>query len=181
MKKLALLSLLFLSTSLFSQDNEQNIYVIRQQGNYLTYGDLNFTKDFRGLRQFMDVLEEENPVLFRTMAPGFEDMRNRRSTATGLATGGIVLGTGILMYPVMKNYDVGEFEVSPFLGTVAAGTALIIAGAALYWAIYNPRRELLGFVNHFNRQTEGVKLRLTGSLAPAGGRWHGGVGVQLQF
>lgn len=130
----------------------------------------------------MEILEQEDPSLFQTMSPRYEDLRKRRSTAIGVATGSSIIGTALFVaWTGQQINNAGELGASPNLGTLIAGTVLMIGSVGLYRGIYNPGRGLLGFVNDFNRQTDGVKLRFTGGVGPVGSGWQGRIGMQIQF
>lgn len=195
MKTLALLSALFVSSALFAQDYHERILIVEQSRRYLTYGDLTYTNNFQGLSLFMESLQMEGSPMYQKMAPRYADLQNRRSTAIVVAAGGSLVGIALCMnwFVRVSNDDtgsnvrpssIGNFsQPSPrtSIGGFAAGLGLLTGSLIVARLTYNGERENLGFINAFNSQTEGLKLRLTSGMQPGLGGAYGGLGLQYRF
>ncbi len=194
MKTLALLSALFVSGTLFAQDYHEHVLIVEQSRRYLTYGDLTFTNNYQGLSLFMESLQMEGSPMYQKMAPRYADLQNRRTTAIVVAAGGSLVGTALCVnwFTRVSNDDtrvnttpgIGGYpqaNTTPSIGSFVAGLGLLTGSLIVARLTYNAERENLGFINAFNSQTEGVKLRLTGGMQPGLGGAYGGLGLQYRF
>ncbi|MCB0559540.1 MAG: hypothetical protein H6573_00810 [Lewinellaceae bacterium] len=182
MKTLALLSLLLISGSLLAQNYNEQVVIVEQSRRYLTYGDLTYTKDFRGLSMFMEnLMLEENP-LYQKMQPRYIDIKQKRATSTGIIVGGSVVSMALFIRGTAQLIDDGDqLGAKPNYTSFIASLVVIGGSTILSRSIYNREREMLGFINAFNSQSEGIKLQLMGGLQPGAGGMYGGLGVKWRF
>ena len=182
MKTLALLIALIISGSLFAQNYQERVLVVEQNYPYLTYGDLTFTKDFQGLGLFMESLMLEDSSMYWKMQPRYMDIKQRRATSIGIITGGSLVGMALFIRGTAQLIgDAGELGAKPNYTSFIASLVVIGGSTILFRSIYRPERDLLGFVNNFNSQSEGLKLRLMGGLQPGAEGLYGGLGLQWLF
>ena len=182
MKTFALLSVLILSGPLSAQNYQERVLVVEQSYPYLTFGDLTFTKDFRGLSLFMESLILEDSSMYWKMQPRYMDIKQRRATSIGIITGGSLVSMALFIRGTAQLIDDGDqLGAKPNFTSFIASLVVLGGSTILFRSIYHPERDMLGFINNFNSQSEGLKLRLMGGIQPGAGGRYGGLGLQWSF
>ncbi len=132
-------------------------------------GDQYYTSSYRGIKQLMGDIREENPVLYDIMQPELKNIQRRRSNTIIAWSAGGVVGTtmivgGLTFWQLNDDlYEPGHPFYKP--NAKKANPGLIIAGGLVYIVggaiglFTGPREEdIYNFVNKYNRNSEDKKM-----------------------
>ncbi len=143
---------------------------------YIRYGDLYYQNQYRGLKQLMKDLPRHDSVLYSKLRLEWEQMQTNQVLGIVSCTAGSLVGLAVMNSASDNQTSSSNRNASNVDGRIVFGSLLLLGGLGGGFALLNLRRDVLNFVNLFNDQSEGQKLRFT--LTPAAGP---GVGLQYRL
>lgn len=176
MKNIALLCLLLFPILLPAQDR-----VVVEERRYLTYGDAIYPYSFMGLRMLLLDIEETDPGLHAEMQPAFAALQRQRTSARTIAIAGGTLGAGLVLATIPWAASDPDAALGRTIGGLLAGTIVGSGSLLIARGIYRGDRDFIGFINDFNKKSEGPKLRLSGMFFTPAGGWSAGLGLRWRF
>ena len=150
---------------------------------FIRYGDFYYENNYRGLRQLMRELPAYDQSLYRQLKPRWEQMQSRQVLGITLVTVGTTVGGIFMLSSPEEERRVGSgqfsssysaFDTDKYMSNVLTGSIIMVVLGGAGALLFNRQPQLLGFINAFNNNSEGPKLRFTMSTAV-------GPGVGMQY
>lgn len=133
-------------------------------------GDMYYASSFKGLKIFMNDVEHENPLLYETLKPEYNQLQRKRNAAiatwsTGAAVGSTLILGGFTFWnnnDRMLNTDdsfQGSNPKKPNVGMIASGAGIFLASSIIGMFLQPKEEDIYNFVNHHNRNSPTHKLK----------------------
>lgn len=181
MKRLLLLIPFLIPLILSAQRYE--VQVLPANAQFIRYGDFYYENNYRGLRQLMRELPTYDESLYRQLKPRWEQMQSRQVLGITLVAVGTTVGSIFMLSSPEEERRVGSGQFSAsykvtdtdkYISNVLTGSIIMAVLGGTGALLFNRRPQVLGFINAFNNNSQGPKLRFTMSTAA-------GPGVGLQY
>ncbi len=175
MKRLLLL-LPFLFPLLLTAQVPQRyeVQVVAAEAPFIRYGDFYYENNYRGLRQLMRELPAYDPSLYRQLQPQWEQMQTRQTLGVVVLSAGLTVGGIVMASRPQEDYQVGfgsftstasRTDYDKAIRNIYAGATIMAVLGVAGALIVNRRPQVLGFINAFNHNSTGPKLRFSMSTA----------------
>jgi len=158
---------LFFSLQLYSQHQDVNVTVTTPK--YIEWNDLTFRLSKKGIKSFIQELEDGDPEMYDQMQFDYNQLINKQRTATTI---------GILGSAIGIAFAIAGFDSTPVLVT---GTT--VASFSFVYAIVSGIKEndWLNLINSYNKSTNNKKIKISLQPLITSQITGGMMSLQLQF
>jgi len=159
------------------------VQVVPAKARFINYGDFYYENNYRGLRQLMRELPAYDQPLYQQLKPRWDEMRSNQALGITFITVGTAVGSIFMLSFPKKEKQIGygtysssrtTLDGGKYIGNVLKGGLIMAVLGGCGSLMLNGRSQVLGFINAFNNNSEGPKLRFATSTAV-------GPGIGLQY